>query len=85
MRLPEADLAVIDQAARLKGRSRTDFMREAAVREAESVLLDTVVPRMSPEAFEAFQAAVSGPGVASPRLVEVLRRTPPWERRDENA
>jgi hypothetical protein len=31
MRLPESDIAIIDRAANLRGRSRTDFVREAAV------------------------------------------------------
>ena len=35
MRLPETDIAIIDRAANLRGRSRTDFVREAAVRAAE--------------------------------------------------
>ncbi|MEQ8165996.1 MAG: DUF1778 domain-containing protein, partial [Alphaproteobacteria bacterium] len=35
MRLPETDIAIIDRAATLRGRSRTDFVREAAVRAAE--------------------------------------------------
>jgi len=34
MRLPPGDIAVIDRAAGLRGRSRTDFVREAAVRAA---------------------------------------------------
>ena len=34
MQLPEADIAIIDRAATLRGRSRTDFVREAAVRDA---------------------------------------------------
>ena len=29
MRLPASDVAVIDRAASLRGRSRTDFVREA--------------------------------------------------------
>ena len=28
MRLPEADIAMIDRAASMRGRSRTDFVRE---------------------------------------------------------
>jgi uncharacterized protein (DUF1778 family) len=28
MRLPEADIAIIDRAATLRGRSRTDFVRD---------------------------------------------------------
>ena len=39
MRLPEGDIAIIDRAADLRGRSRTDFVREAAVRAAEEVLM----------------------------------------------
>ncbi len=35
MRLPEADIAMIDRAAGLRGRSRTDLVRDAAVRAAE--------------------------------------------------
>ena len=79
MRLPEGDVAIIDRAANLRGRSRTDFVREAALRAAEEVLMEHSVVRMSPEAFEAFKAAVGAPGTAVPELVEVLRRRPPWE------
>jgi uncharacterized protein (DUF1778 family) len=39
MRLPETDIAIIDRAATLRGRSRTDFVREAAVRAAEDILM----------------------------------------------
>ena len=51
MRIPEADLAIIDRAAQLRGRSRTDFMREAAVRAAEATLMENTPIRMSPEGF----------------------------------
>lgn len=81
MRLPEDDLAIIDQAAELKGRSRTDFVREAAVRAAEEVLLEQTTIRISPEAFEAFKAAIEGPGEPVPEMVEHLRRA--RERRRE--
>jgi uncharacterized protein (DUF1778 family) len=43
MRLPDADIAIIDRAGALRGRSRTDFVREAAVRAAEDVLMDTTI------------------------------------------
>ena len=79
MRLPEADLAIIDRAAGLRGRSRTDFVREAAVKAAEEVLMESALVRMGPEAFEAFMAALSAPAATVPEMVEVLRRTAPWE------
>jgi uncharacterized protein (DUF1778 family) len=46
VRLPEADIAIIDRAATLRGRSRTDLVRDAAVRAAEDVLMETVPIRM---------------------------------------
>jgi uncharacterized protein (DUF1778 family) len=79
MRLPENDVDIIDRAARLRGRSRTDFMRAAAVRAAEEVLLEHSVVRMNPEDFEAFKNAVSAPGDAVPEMVRGLRRPAPWQ------
>ena len=79
MRLPEADIAIIDRAATLRGRSRTDFVRDAAVRAAEDVLMETVPIRMSPAGFKAFMAALSGPATPVPEMVELFRRKAPWE------
>ncbi|MGH6948954.1 MAG: DUF1778 domain-containing protein [Kiloniellales bacterium] len=79
MRLPEVDIAVIDRAARLRGRSRTDFVRDAAVRAAEEVLMESTLVRMSPLGFGAFMTALSGPATAVPELVELLERPAPWE------
>ena len=80
MRLPDSDIAIIDRAAALRGRSRTDFVRDAAVRAAEDVLLERSVIRMDPEAFEAFKSAISAPPQAVPEMVRRLRRTAPWDR-----
>jgi uncharacterized protein (DUF1778 family) len=79
MRLPEADIAIIDRAASLRGRSRTDFMRDAAVRAAEDVLMETAPVRMSPAGFKAFMAALSGPATAVPEMIELFRRPAPWQ------
>ena len=77
-RLPEADID-IDRAAALRGRSRTDFVRDAAVRAAEDVLMETAPIRMSAAGFKAFMAALSEPGTAVPEMVELFRRAAPWE------
>ena len=79
MRLPEADIAVIDCAAALRGRSRTDFVREAAVRAAEAALLENGPVRMSEEGFAAFMAAISAPAEAPPEMVSALKRRAPWD------
>lgn len=79
MRLPEADVAMIDRAAGLRGRSRTDFVREAAVRAAEEVVMEQGLIRMSPEGFATFMQAVSAPAAPVPEMVELARRPAPWE------
>ena len=79
MRLPEADVAMIDRAARLRGRSRTDFVREAAVRAAEDALMENRLIRMSQKGFAAFMAALSTPAAPVPEIVELAERPAPWE------
>jgi len=79
MRLPEADIAMIDRAAGLRGRSRTDFMRDAAVRAAEDVLMENRLIRMSPEGFADFMAVLSGPAASAPEMVDLAKRPAPWE------
>ena len=79
MRLPEADIAIIDRAAALRGRSRTDFVRDAAVRAAEDVVMATMPIRMSAAGFKAFTAALSRPAAAITELVELFGRAAPWE------
>ena len=85
MRLPEADIAIIDRAASLRGRSRTDFVREAAVRAAEDVLMETAPIRMSPAGFKAFMAALSQPARPAPEMIELFQRKAPWESEDTKA
>ena len=73
MRLPEADVAMIDRAANLRGRSRTDFVRDAAVRAAEEVVMEQGLIRMSPEGFADFMEILSRPPTIVPEMMEVLK------------
>jgi uncharacterized protein (DUF1778 family) len=79
MRLPDADIAIIDRAAGMRGRSRTDFVREAAVRAAEAVLMESTLVRMGHSGFNAFLKALAEPATAVPEMVELLKRPSPWE------
>jgi uncharacterized protein (DUF1778 family) len=79
MRLPEADIATIDRAAGLRGRSRTEFVRDAAVRAAEEVLLERAFIRMSTRDFGVFSAALAAPGQQVPEMVALLSRVAPWD------
>jgi uncharacterized protein (DUF1778 family) len=84
MRLPEADIAVIDRAAELRGSSRTEFVRDAAVRAAEDVIMEDMPIRMTGEGFESFLEALSTPAKAPDAMVELLRRAAPWEDNDDS-
>ena len=79
IRLPDTDLAIIDRAAQLRGRSRTEFMRDAAVRAAEDAIMENTLIRMSGEGFDMFVAALDGPGRPVPAMVDLLKRPSPWE------
>src|SRR5205807_219922 len=67
------------RAAGLRGRSRTDFVREAAVRAAEDVLMENRLIRMSADGFTEFMAILSAPAAVVPEMVELAKRAAPWE------
>lgn len=72
--------AVIDQAAGSLGKSRSDFMLEAAVREAGIVLADQRVFILDDRNFRSFLATLSAPPKANPKLRRLMRTRPVWER-----
>jgi uncharacterized protein (DUF1778 family) len=80
LRLQAASRDLIDRAAAAMGRSRTDFMVEAARREAEAVLLDRCYFTLDPTRFAAFQAALDKQPADNLQLRRLLRSPPPWER-----
>jgi uncharacterized protein (DUF1778 family) len=82
MRFPDADIDIIDRAARLRGRSRTDFVREAAVRAAEETLMDSLIIRMDPDSFVDFVAALNDADThprAPYKMAKSVNRPAPWE------
>lgn len=70
---------LIDQAARLLGKNRSDFMLEAACDKAQSVLLDQVLFRLDDQQFQQFTALLDAPVQPNPGLERLLAVRPPWE------
>ena len=70
---------LIDQAASLLGKNRSDFMLEAACDKAQSVLLDQVFFHLDDEKFQQFAAILDAPLVANPGLERLLAVTAPWK------
>src|ERR1700736_5103182 len=71
---------LIDQAAQRLGRSRSDFMLEAACREAEDVLLDQAFFTVNAGAFAKFQSLLDHPLPPTDRLRRLLKTKAPWEK-----
>lgn len=80
LRASSKQKVLIDRAAEALGRSRSDFMLEAACREAESVLLDRRYFTLSEEAFKQFARILDSPLKDNPRLRRLLRTKAPWDR-----
>lgn len=79
IRAKRAQRDLIDQAAELLGKTRSDFMLETACREAEDVLLDQRVFILDAEAFAQFQALLDAPPADNPRLRKLMVTKAPWE------
>lgn len=72
---------IIDQAAQLLGKNRSDFMLEAACDKAQAVLLDQVFFRLDAAKFRQFVKLLDAPPAANPGLVRLLAVRPPWSRK----
>jgi uncharacterized protein (DUF1778 family) len=79
IRIKPTERGLIDRAAELTGKTRTDFILEATRRAAEEALLDRVLFTVSPEAFAEFAARLDAPPQANDRLRRSLRTAVPWK------
>jgi uncharacterized protein (DUF1778 family) len=79
LRTPPAQRELIDRAARLVGKSRTDFMLEAASEMAQQVLLDQALFVVPPEKFEDFEALLSAPLSSNGAIQRLLTTRAPWD------
>jgi uncharacterized protein (DUF1778 family) len=80
LRTPLSQRELIDRAAQLQGKSRTDFMLEASRDKAEQVLLDQTMFTVSAKQFKAFEALMSKPLAQNPRLMSLLAKRAPWDK-----
>ena len=71
---------LIDRAAQLAGKNRTDFVLEAARRAAEDALLDRTVFSVSPKAYAEFLKRLDSPPQQNDRLRRTMQAKGPWDR-----
>lgn len=69
---------LIDQAANLLGKNRSDFMLEAACDKAQAVLLNQVFFSLDDVKFRQFTALLDAPVSPNPGLERLLAVKSPW-------
>ncbi|MEJ0041930.1 MAG: DUF1778 domain-containing protein [Rhizomicrobium sp.] len=79
IRVRASERGLIDRAAEATGKTRTDFILEAARRAAEEALLERTLFRVSPEAYAEFVRRLDAPPKPNARLRKMLAKRPPWE------
>ena len=80
LRIPAAERNLIDRAAESAGKTRTDFILEAARRAAEEAILDRALMVVSPEAYTEFLKRLDRPAQANERLRRTMRAKAPWQK-----
>lgn len=72
---------LIDQAAHLLGKNRSDFMLEAACERAQAVLLDQVFFSLETDKFQQFAALLdAAPLPANQGLERLMAVKSPWDK-----
>lgn len=78
LRIEAQTRQLIDEAAAILGKTRTEFMVESARQEAIDVLLDQRLFVLDSDRYDAFMHALDNPRAPGPKLRSLLRRTPAW-------
>jgi uncharacterized protein (DUF1778 family) len=79
LRIDTSTRALIDEAAAMLGKTRTDFMIDTARRQAIDVLLDQRLFTLDGGAYDAFVAALDNPPAPGPKLERLMARKPVWQ------
>jgi len=79
LRIEARSRRLIDEAAAVLGKTRTEFMIESARERAIDVLLDQRLFELDDERFETFVKALDEPPAPGPKLAALARRVPGWE------
>ena len=72
---------LIDRAAKVRGKNRTDFILDAARSAAEEALLDQALFIVSDEAYSHFVERLDRSPAPNPRLTKTLQTPALWDKR----
>lgn len=71
--------AIIDRAAELQGKSRSEFMLESAYQKAQDVILDRCFFGLDELKFKQFLALLDAPPTPNQKLNALLKTKSPWD------
>ena len=71
---------LIDDAAAILGKTRTEFLIDSARRQAIDVLLDQRLFVLDADRYDAFLYALDNPPAPGPKLRSLLSRVPAWQK-----
>jgi uncharacterized protein (DUF1778 family) len=80
LRIEAGTRQLIDDAAAILGKTRTEFMIETARRQAIDVLLDQRLFVLDSGRYDAFVDALDNSSAPGPKLRSLLRRAPAWRK-----
>ena len=81
IRIKADERGLIDRAAELTGKTRTDFVLDAARRAAVEALTDRSLFVVDAETYARFVAALDTPPAANEMLRRAMQTTAPWDRK----
>lgn len=80
LRALPAQRDLIDHAASLLGKNRSDFMLEAACERAQNVVLDQVHFTLDADKFQQFLDLLDAPPLHNPGLERLFALQAPWDK-----
>ena len=80
IRIKPEERNLIDRAARLRGKNRTDFILDAVRSAAEEALYDQAIIAADPEAYAKFLARLDMQPNPGEGLRKTMQTSAPWEK-----
>lgn len=80
LRMPTQTKDLITTAAAVLGKTRTEFIIESAHSKAVDVLLDQRLFLLDSTRYQSFVDVLDNPPAPGPKLTELMRRRPLWEK-----
>lgn len=80
IRIKPEERNLIDRAAKVRGKNRTDFILDAVRSAAEETLYNQTIILTSPEAYAKFLAQLDAQPFPNARLRKTMQTPAPWEK-----